>query len=183
MIRNSKGMTLVELMTIVVIIGIMSALAIPMLGLTPRSRLKAAARDIISNLQLARINAIRDGVRWRVSFDTAKKEYSLSRWTGPGANDYTLDKTLTVSDSSRIKFGSGHNSIPDGADPGDGITLTGNGVIFKPEGGANVSGTIYLMDQKTNDTIAISILLNTGRVQGWRNFGSAVDAPWEKGRS
>jgi len=182
MIRNSKGMTLVELIIIVVIIGIMSALAIPLLGLTPRSRLKAAARNVISDLQVARINAIRDGVRWRVSFDTGKREYSISRWTGPGPNDYTPDKTVPISDSSRIMFGSGHGSIPSGADPGDGITFNGNSVIFKPDGGTNMGGTIYLMEQKTKDTIAISILLNTGRVRGWRNFGPS-DASWEKGRS
>jgi prepilin-type N-terminal cleavage/methylation domain-containing protein len=182
MIRNSKGVTFVELMTVVVIIGIMAAMAIPMMRNT-RSKLKAAARDIVSDLQVVKLNAMRDGrlARWRITFDSGGKTYTISHLTSLGADNkidtsddvYTTDKTVSLSaHSPNIKFGSGHGPIPDStADTSDGVTFTGNYVTFKSDGSANMGGTIYVMDTKTNDTIATSVVFTTGRIHTYANFG------------
>ncbi len=182
MIRNSKGMTLVELMVVVVIVGIMSAMAIPMIRNT-RPKLKAAARDIISDLQVARLNAMRDGrlARWRMTFDSDGKSYTVSHLTSLGKDNeidsdddvYTPDKTVNLSvHSSNVKFGSGYGPIPDSdADISNGVTFTGNYVTFRSDGSANMGGTIYVMDIKTNDTVATSVVFTTGRIHTYANFG------------
>jgi prepilin-type N-terminal cleavage/methylation domain-containing protein len=182
MIRNSKGMTLVELMVVVVIVGIMSAMAIPMIRNT-RPKLKAAARDIISDLQVTRLNAMRDGrlARWRLTFDSDGKSYTVSHLTSLGNDNkidtdddgYETDKTVNLGDRSpNIKFGSGYGPIPDSdADTSDGVTFTGNKVTFRSDGSANMGGTIYVMDIKSKDTIATSVVFTTGRIHTYANFG------------
>lgn len=62
---NSKGFTLVEVMTVVAIIGIMSTIAIHYISKSPYKQ-RAATRDFYSNVQKVRMEAIR--IRSDISF-------------------------------------------------------------------------------------------------------------------
>lgn len=59
-LTNRHGFTLVEILTVVTIIGIMTAIAIPGFSTwIPNMRLKSDARDLYSNLQKAKLEAVK----------------------------------------------------------------------------------------------------------------------------
>jgi len=59
-VQTEKGFSLIELMIVVAIIAIFAAVAIPaFVHWIPNMRLKAAARDLYSNFQQARMEAIK----------------------------------------------------------------------------------------------------------------------------
>ena len=69
-IKRENGFTLVELMMVVAIIGIIAGIGtISSRDMRARFKLKSAALALYSDLQLARLGAIREGKVWAVCFD------------------------------------------------------------------------------------------------------------------
>ncbi|MFH1984689.1 MAG: GspH/FimT family pseudopilin [Pseudomonadota bacterium] len=90
--RNKKGFTLIELLVTIAIVSILMGVAVPgFISWLPRWQLKSAATDVFSNLQLAKISAIRRGTTCRVTFSAG--QYTL---TFPSTGD-TL-KTVSLAD-------------------------------------------------------------------------------------
>lgn len=91
--ENEKGLTLVELMVAVAIIAVLAAIAVPIyMQDMPRKRLRDAARDLLSQMQSARLNAVSENRRWAVEFDLANNRYCV---VDSGAND-TIDSAACV---------------------------------------------------------------------------------------
>jgi prepilin-type N-terminal cleavage/methylation domain-containing protein len=66
---NKKGFTLIEMMVVIGIIGIMAGMAIPVFSSwLPNYRFKSAAQDLLSNLQLAKITAVKRNANCTVTF-------------------------------------------------------------------------------------------------------------------
>jgi len=71
LMKKNSGFTLLELMIVIAIIGITSAIAVPnFISWLPKNRMKSAARDIYSTIQSARIRAVKEGRRVVVDFNT-----------------------------------------------------------------------------------------------------------------
>lgn len=69
-LKQEKGFTLVELMMVVAIIGIIAGIGtISSRDMRARFKLKSAALALYSDLQLARLGAIREGKVWAVCFN------------------------------------------------------------------------------------------------------------------
>ncbi len=79
---NKKGVTLLELIIVMVIIGICAVLVAPNIGnWMPTYRLRGATRDVVSTLRTAQIKAVSINAEYRVRFPDAAS-YILERNTG-----------------------------------------------------------------------------------------------------
>lgn len=85
---NKRGVTLIELITVFVIIAIGSLLLVP--NFRPwllNYRLKSATRDIVSTMRTAQMKAISINVEYRVSFNNpVAGSYVLQRNSGTSTN-------------------------------------------------------------------------------------------------
>jgi len=67
--RNKKGITLIELVVVMIIIAIGAVLLVPNIGgWLPNYRLRSATRDIVSTLRTAQMKAVSSNLEYRVSF-------------------------------------------------------------------------------------------------------------------
>jgi type II secretory pathway pseudopilin PulG len=181
---------MIELVVIIAIIGILTSIAIPVYsGWLPRRRLKAAAGDIYSNLQSAKMKAIKENGECAVVFDRAGGNYEIE--CGGPDRDYSLtadnvtQKTVSFSDYGYgIGFGIGDANSPLNAtrgfgddvtfdDPVDGTDL----VVFNSRGMTNTQtnsgGEVYISNNK-NETYVVSglmtgiIILRRWNGAGWQ---------------
>ena len=170
--QGKRGLTIIELVVVMCILGVMVLIAIPNIGRwLPRYRLRSAARDAASNMQLARLGAIKDNREWAVLFDVNGQSYKIISNKGPDGNwdsaDDTEEKVVSLSDYPTIRFGdSGHGPRPGGGAVGDGVTFVGHRAEFNP-GGTSTAGTVYLQNNR-NDAMAIGVDSSTGIVRMWK---------------
>ena len=75
---RKNGFTLIELLITFVILGIATSIAIPGFARwLPDSRLRSAARDLYSSMQLARLGAIKENGEWAVVFNAGGGSYQV----------------------------------------------------------------------------------------------------------
>jgi prepilin-type N-terminal cleavage/methylation domain-containing protein len=69
---NKKGITLIELIVVMVIIAIGAALMMPNIGgWLPNYRLRSATRDIVSTMKTAQMKAVSNNTPYGVAFDAS----------------------------------------------------------------------------------------------------------------
>ncbi len=146
---NKKGVTLIELVVVMVIIAIGAAFVIPNIGgWVPRYRLRSATRDIVSTLRVAQMRAISTNLQYRVDFNVAGNSYIVQYQTTSGA------------------------WVPDGAQQNlpTGITFKSadfGGVsqaVFNPNSTSS-GGSITLQSEKKKIQRGITLTAATGKVK------------------
>jgi general secretion pathway protein H len=76
---DSRGFTLIELMVVLVLLGVLLAVAFPSIGGGMATvKLKTSSREIAATLRLARSKAIREQQVYLVGFDLTKNQMELS---------------------------------------------------------------------------------------------------------
>ncbi len=157
MSHSAKGLTLIELVTALAIVSIITTLVIyNFASQSPHRQLKEATQTLISQFQLARQKAITEGKTVTLFFDAGTNQYTgvLGQQTLP----------------HHIVF---DNAI-DQNKPSHGIDFDDNKVVFQPNGTVQPMGSIYLKNSRNE---AVKVVLNiTGRItQEWWN-----GRKWEK---
>jgi prepilin-type N-terminal cleavage/methylation domain-containing protein len=90
-LRSNKGFTLIELMIVVVIIGILAAIAIPRFGNVSRNAKEAEAGPILR--QICTLQALR--FEQMGSNTSTLSEAELPGWSAPAAKYYTFTTSAT----------------------------------------------------------------------------------------
>jgi prepilin-type N-terminal cleavage/methylation domain-containing protein len=158
-LRDKRGVTLLELMVVLAIIGVMMAVAVPSYyAWLPHLRVKGAARDVAEALQIARMKAVAKNNAYIVIFkfnaDSPPNSFSMGPRTGAPTD---------------VEFSEESNSLNDGwkgvelvlTDPSgtttDAFTFNGypGAVIFNSDGTASFNfsavignrGAVYLRNK------------------------------------
>jgi type II secretion system protein H len=131
LMQKDKGFTLVEMMVVIAIMAIISAIAVPnFYSFAAGMKLRSASRDLYSALQKTRMNAIRQNTRWAVEFTSSSYKVvncGLNNvCSGSGATD-NIDSTATnISAYSGINIPSFPAIVefyPDGTSNGGTLTF------------------------------------------------------------
>ena len=93
--KNSQGVTLTELMIVISVVGIFTAIAVPSFtGMAVRHEMGGASRDVMATLRKARMIAVKENTDVVVSFDTLKNSYAVFVDDGAGSVDGNLNGIL-----------------------------------------------------------------------------------------
>ncbi|MGC2424997.1 MAG: prepilin-type N-terminal cleavage/methylation domain-containing protein [Nitrospirota bacterium] len=152
LVKNKRGVTLLELMVVLAIIGVMTAIAVPYYyGMLPHLRVKGASRDIAEAFQIARMKAIAKNTTYIVQFD-----YN----NGSPANSFTMGPEIGSTGTFATEVDSGLPWLRNSSTYGwTGVQLysdwlnapevfTGGKVMFYSDGTASVDGNGILGDHQ-----------------------------------
>lgn len=159
MMHKDSGMSIVELMVVLSMLAILSAIAVPnYYAWLPKYRLSTSARDVLSDLEFARGIAIKENASVVVQFNTANNRYWIWVDNGAAANK---DNWTQDGDERTIR---GRRTAPGisltGADfsGNNQIRFTGNGLpevkTVPPSLGG---GTVTLASKVDNRVVVLGV--------------------------
>ncbi len=153
--KNQSGFTIIELMIVVVLIGIFASLTLANLSShSDKLKLKSQARDVLSNLRLARSLAVSNRAPHGVFFDSNNRRFILFQdKVNLTDNTYDVGDSLIYSEDLKTVVGYDACSFPN------------NTVVFKADGSASSSGSIGLSSLTTEWSLLVDVLASTGRVR------------------
>ena len=76
--RNRKGFTMTEVVVVLSVLGIMTAISVPSyISWLPRHKLQTSVRQIYDDLNLAKMQAVRRNTDLCITFNTAAETYTV----------------------------------------------------------------------------------------------------------
>lgn len=163
--RNT-GFTLIEFMVVAAIIAIIAGIGIPAFShWLPNYRLKSAATDIFSNMQLAKMEAVKSNADFSIIFTPNPPKYTFSNGKTVNLSDYD--------DSGNIIWGADKDIY--GAPLSDPIVYgTDDKLKFNARGTCE-SGTVYIRNQYGNAYAIGTLSSGVIRLRKW----NTSSANWE----
>lgn len=183
---DRRGFSLMELLTVIVIIGMMASIAIPRSGVS-RYQANTGAQVVASTLTYAQRQAISRQADTRVAFDVVNNELRVHE---DQDNDNVIDLGERVTMAALpegVTFGLGAAPARPMGGAVINFTRTQGGlplVIFRRDGSASENGGVYvttiagLSVGRPTDVRAVEISRATGRA-AWFSYASGA---WKEGR-
>jgi type IV fimbrial biogenesis protein FimT len=170
--NGNKGLTLVEVIIVIVIIGILAALSVPAIkSWLPNQQLRSAANELYSNLQWAKLNAIRKNETWSITFDAANLQYRITDGSGATVRTASLSGYR-----GGVDFGFGDATIQIGGDVAEEsnpVTYVNDFAEFDSRGMASSVGYVYLKNDQNRayaigNNISGFVMLRRWRGGAWQ---------------
>ncbi|MCK8602484.1 GspH/FimT family pseudopilin [Desulfoferrobacter suflitae] len=169
--KNRSGLTLIELMVVLAVIGIMAAVtagSFDVSGWLNLYRLRGSAKNLFTDMQKARMNAVRENRDWAIRFNTADGSYrfqvedSSGKWVDEG-DAISLDKGVFYGHGSATHDATNKKNPFSSSEPSEPVTFSGDRVTFNSLGLPSKSGYCYLAN---SDGAAFAIgATNTGVIK------------------
>lgn len=152
--KNEKGFTTLELMVSIGIIAILTAIAVPSyINWLPGYRLRSAASDVHSAMQLARLRAVKENGRVGIAYTSGKGSNGKFKVFFDRNNSDTYDPNDSI-----IKYGEMPGSVRISAPIAQSM-FNGRGLV--KAGGA---GTITLTNSMGSTKRVILIVTGSSRI-------------------
>ncbi len=155
-LKSFRGITMIEMMITVVIIGIVAAMAAPSFERSIQHiKFKSQTKDVISTLRMIRSNAITEKAQYGVNFDFDKKVITAFKDIAHPL-DYIYDlgsDSILSEDTLQGDFTYLWSSF------------STSSIVFRPNGTASESGDIYLFTESNEsyNWSLLNVLASTGR--------------------
>ena len=169
MMGSEKGFTLVELTIVIALIAVVSAIAVPNIVVwRQNAELRGAARDLLSDIQLAKITAIERNKYCAITFNQSPPGYMIY----VDANENLQYDGGDESVKSVLLSTYGTTSYDSSQGGGDGLTFSNpsNAVAFAPDGlpkslSGFGSGTVSLKNDQNKTTSVVVSSAGNVRIQ------------------
>ena len=175
-LSGRRGFSLIELLTVITVMGIMMTIALPYMRVSPQTKVRSAGRDLVRYLEVIRTRALSTKKSVRLTFDLADGSY-----TGylDDNRDGTFDQTVAESQAvgigtrslrTRTVFDMGNASeLPNY--PGTGpVTFANNRVEFNTRGVTTpfgVRGAVYIMYRDDPNAVAAVSISGSASFKVW----------------
>ncbi|MEP7206404.1 MAG: GspH/FimT family pseudopilin [Casimicrobiaceae bacterium] len=123
--RGSAGFSLLELMIVLMLMGLIAAIAVPVFGGgVSTTRLKSAAREVAAGLRMARNEAVANRREAVLTLDLAARTFRVDREPKAHALPAEIELKLYTAQSDLVSENVGAvRFFPDGGSTGGRITL------------------------------------------------------------
>ncbi len=179
--RRGAGFTIIEVVTVLAVIGIVVAIAMPRLRISPQRRVDSTARQLARDLELARTRALAARRQVRVAFDPSTGTYvgyldhdrnqvfdesatEIQALMGLGERELPPDVRYGRGSAGAVPVDSAAGAI---TFPGNRLELNTRGVL-EPFGSR---GTIYLVHRDVSSVVAAVTVSGSASVQVWTYRG------------
>ncbi len=176
--RQDAGFTLIEMVVVVTIMLVMTAIIGPTFMMSPTRRVENMAHLIVAHLELARTEALGSRRLVRVDFDVSGGTYTAyadhdddDAVTAIAAEVLAFQEFGTRTLDDLVIFGRGSASAVPG-DSGSGeVTMANDRVSLDNQGVPTpwgTMGTIYLTHSRDNSAVAAISVASSGSFKAWR---------------
>ncbi|MEJ2236771.1 MAG: type II secretion system protein [Gemmatimonadales bacterium] len=176
-----RGFTLIEMLFVLAMMGILFAITIPRMRVTPGRKVRMAAQQLVRDLEVARTRSLATKKNARIVFDAGSNSYTGyldddrdGAFVLTAAESGALGARGTVTLPSDLTYGRGSASALPGESAAGAITLSGSTVEFSARGVTvpfGARGTIYLVHRNDPNAVSAVSITGAGSFQAWTFVG------------